>query len=229
MYLLHVEARLREEGQRGSACLDYSTRLPLIACVERQLIANHVSTLLDRGTAQRGAAVVSHGYGWRVCCVPPAGGLAGWLAVEWGAREVYRANGVPAPTSTPTPPPCRTGFGAMCSEPRLDSIALMFALFSRVGAVEPIKVWFTNFIVVRRSRFASGASSPVSRRPVNLYCLLCCRKPRHSCVFVHPFAAAAATTAAAVAAAFVATLGTATLGTIPASATTAVCVASPPA
>ncbi len=49
VYLVHVEGRLREESSRGNAYLDYSTRTPLINCVERQLIANHAQTLLDRG------------------------------------------------------------------------------------------------------------------------------------------------------------------------------------
>ena len=41
------------------------------------------------------------------------------------------------------------GFFALCDEPRLDSIALMFNLFCRVGAVEPIRATFVNYIVVR--------------------------------------------------------------------------------
>lgn len=62
MYLVHVESRLREESSRGNAYLDYSTRTPLINCVERQLIANHAQTLLDRGVC--GATLCSAAGCW---------------------------------------------------------------------------------------------------------------------------------------------------------------------
>ena len=41
------------------------------------------------------------------------------------------------------------GFFALCDEPRVDAIALMFTLLCRVGAVDPIRTTFLNYIVVR--------------------------------------------------------------------------------
>jgi hypothetical protein len=120
VYLVHVEGRLREESSRGNAYLDYSTRTPLINCVERQLIANHAQTLLDRGAG-----------GW-------------WHACRWfflcTMLVILVLCGAVCSSA---------GFFALCDEPRLDSIALMFNLLCRVGAVEPIRATFVNYIVVR--------------------------------------------------------------------------------
>lgn len=50
-YLRHAEARLAEESERCSAYLDTSTRRPLLAAVERAMVAAHLPALLDKGFA----------------------------------------------------------------------------------------------------------------------------------------------------------------------------------
>lgn len=87
LYLTHVDTRLKEENSRSNAYLDYSTKKPLIACVERQLVSAHAAALLDKG------------------------------------------------------------FALLCDEARIDSISLMFSLFTRVSAVDLIKTHFTNYVV----------------------------------------------------------------------------------
>ncbi|CAI0545033.1 unnamed protein product [Linum tenue] len=48
-YLKHVEIRLHEEHDRCLLYLDASTRKPLIATTERQLLERHISAILDKG------------------------------------------------------------------------------------------------------------------------------------------------------------------------------------
>lgn len=48
-YLKHVEIRLHEEHERCLLYLDVSTRKPLIATAERQLLERHISAILDKG------------------------------------------------------------------------------------------------------------------------------------------------------------------------------------
>ncbi|KAF2316709.1 hypothetical protein GH714_042050 [Hevea brasiliensis] len=48
-YLKHVEIRLHEEHERCLLYLDASTRKPLIATAERQLLERHISAILDKG------------------------------------------------------------------------------------------------------------------------------------------------------------------------------------
>eukprot|EP00798_Chlamydomonas_sp_ICE-L_P023806 gene23806-9369_t len=48
-YLQHCERRLSEEFERCVNYLDSATRKPLIAAVERQLIATHTAALLEKG------------------------------------------------------------------------------------------------------------------------------------------------------------------------------------
>lgn len=48
-YLRHVEARLQEENERCLHYLDPSTRKPLIAIVEKQLLEQHVGAILEKG------------------------------------------------------------------------------------------------------------------------------------------------------------------------------------
>ncbi|KAH7568571.1 hypothetical protein JRO89_XS06G0016500 [Xanthoceras sorbifolium] len=48
-YLKHVEIRLHEEHERCLLYLDVSTRKPLIATAERQLLERHITVILDKG------------------------------------------------------------------------------------------------------------------------------------------------------------------------------------
>mmetsp|Transcript_26420 Transcript_26420/g.74343 ORF Transcript_26420/g.74343 Transcript_26420/m.74343 type:complete len:737 (+) Transcript_26420:341-2551(+) len=48
-YLLHSEKRLMEEYERCKNYLDVSTRKPLVAAVEKQLLEKHLADLLNRG------------------------------------------------------------------------------------------------------------------------------------------------------------------------------------
>ncbi|KAJ6936659.1 hypothetical protein NC652_011382 [Populus alba x Populus x berolinensis] len=48
-YLKHVESRLNEEQDRCKIYLDSSTKKPLIAAAERQLLERHTSAILDKG------------------------------------------------------------------------------------------------------------------------------------------------------------------------------------
>ncbi|XP_062522147.1 cullin-4A-like isoform X2 [Corticium candelabrum] len=48
-YLTHVDRRLRQESDRILHYLDQSTRLPLVASVERQLLSSHLSAILEKG------------------------------------------------------------------------------------------------------------------------------------------------------------------------------------
>ncbi|KAG2684765.1 hypothetical protein I3760_10G090100 [Carya illinoinensis] len=48
-YLKHVESRLHEEHERCLIYLDASTRKPLIASAEKQLLEHHISAILDKG------------------------------------------------------------------------------------------------------------------------------------------------------------------------------------
>jgi cullin-4 len=49
LFLLHVEKRLQEESDRVVAYLGLSTRIPLIASVEKHLLKPHVSAILEKG------------------------------------------------------------------------------------------------------------------------------------------------------------------------------------
>ena len=165
VYLVHVESRLREESSRGNAYLDYSTRTPLINCVERQLIANHAQTLLDRGVCACLCMCVWVCVG--VCgCVWPLAYAQSWHCGDPSPTSHTCTAGSRArlpPPATPksqgSHPCCRAyphelfctcpGLFALCDEPRVDAIALMFTLLCRVGAVDPIRTTFLNYIVVR--------------------------------------------------------------------------------
>lgn len=48
-YLKHAENRIMEESNRVVQCLDVSTRKPLLNCIEKRLIADHVPFLLEKG------------------------------------------------------------------------------------------------------------------------------------------------------------------------------------
>ncbi|CAL9077134.1 cullin-4-like [Musa acuminata AAA Group] len=48
-YLRHVESRLHEEHERCLLYLDASTRKPLVATAEKQLLERHTSAILDKG------------------------------------------------------------------------------------------------------------------------------------------------------------------------------------
>ncbi|KAJ6829718.1 cullin-4 [Iris pallida] len=48
-YLKHVESRLQEEHERCLLYLDASTKKPLIATAEKQLLERHTSAILDKG------------------------------------------------------------------------------------------------------------------------------------------------------------------------------------
>lgn len=49
VYLQYVDRRLKEEKERCLTYLDQSTMKPLIACVEKELISDHVQTILQKG------------------------------------------------------------------------------------------------------------------------------------------------------------------------------------
>lgn len=51
-YLLHVEKRLEEESERLLHYLDQSTKKPVISCVEKQLLEQHLSQILQKGLDQ---------------------------------------------------------------------------------------------------------------------------------------------------------------------------------
>lgn len=51
-YLDHVNKRLNEESERLLHYLDQSTKKPLVACVEKQLIEQHLSSILIKGLEQ---------------------------------------------------------------------------------------------------------------------------------------------------------------------------------
>ncbi|XP_036760674.2 cullin-4A isoform X2 [Manis pentadactyla] len=51
-YLNHVSKRLEEEGDRVITYLDHSTQKPLIACVEKQLLGEHLTAILQKGLDQ---------------------------------------------------------------------------------------------------------------------------------------------------------------------------------
>ncbi|KAJ6893885.1 hypothetical protein NC652_027837 [Populus alba x Populus x berolinensis] len=48
-YLKHVESRLNEEQDRCNIYVDASTKKPLIATAETQLLERHISAILDKG------------------------------------------------------------------------------------------------------------------------------------------------------------------------------------
>uniref|UniRef100_H3A502 Cullin-4A n=1 Tax=Latimeria chalumnae TaxID=7897 RepID=H3A502_LATCH len=48
-YLHHVSKRLEEEGDRVITYLDQSTQKPLVACVEKQLLGEHLTAILQKG------------------------------------------------------------------------------------------------------------------------------------------------------------------------------------
>ncbi|XP_052018387.1 cullin-4A isoform X1 [Apodemus sylvaticus] len=48
-YLNHVSKRLEEEADRVITYLDHSTQKPLIACVEKQLLGEHLTAILQKG------------------------------------------------------------------------------------------------------------------------------------------------------------------------------------
>ncbi|PRD26335.1 UNVERIFIED_CONTAM: Cullin-4A [Trichonephila clavipes] len=52
LYLKHVDKRLNEEWERLLHYLDQSTKKPLIQCVEKQLLGEHLSPLLQKGLDQ---------------------------------------------------------------------------------------------------------------------------------------------------------------------------------
>ncbi|PNH08922.1 Cullin-4 [Tetrabaena socialis] len=79
-YLRHCETRLSEEFERCSEYLDPSSRRPLIAAVEAQLVGRHTGPLLDRGL---GPLLDGHR-------VADLGRLYGLLA-RVGASEALRA------------------------------------------------------------------------------------------------------------------------------------------
>ncbi|RWS29109.1 cullin-4A-like protein [Leptotrombidium deliense] len=51
-YLSHVDKRLNEEWERLMHYLDQSTKRPLIQCVEKQLISEHLCNILQKGLDQ---------------------------------------------------------------------------------------------------------------------------------------------------------------------------------
>ncbi|KAK7475514.1 hypothetical protein BaRGS_00033270 [Batillaria attramentaria] len=51
-YLCHVDKRLNEENERLLYYLDSSTKKPLVACVEKQLLEYHLTNILQKGLDQ---------------------------------------------------------------------------------------------------------------------------------------------------------------------------------
>ncbi|CAL1540669.1 unnamed protein product [Lymnaea stagnalis] len=51
-YLIHVDKRLAEENERLLLYLDQSTKKPLISCVEKHLLENHMKQILQKGLDQ---------------------------------------------------------------------------------------------------------------------------------------------------------------------------------
>ncbi|KAL5004108.1 hypothetical protein ScPMuIL_017564 [Solemya velum] len=51
-YLAHVDKRLNEESERLLHYLDQSTRKPLVTCVEKQLLEQHLGQILQKGLDQ---------------------------------------------------------------------------------------------------------------------------------------------------------------------------------
>ncbi|KAH3815364.1 hypothetical protein DPMN_143886, partial [Dreissena polymorpha] len=51
-YLLHVEKRLEEENERLLHYLDQSTKKPVISLIEKQLLEQHISQMLQKGLNQ---------------------------------------------------------------------------------------------------------------------------------------------------------------------------------
>lgn len=51
-YLAHVDKRIKEENERLMHYLDHSTKWPLIHCVEKQLITEHLTGILQKGLDQ---------------------------------------------------------------------------------------------------------------------------------------------------------------------------------
>jgi len=49
LYLAHVDKRLSEENERLIYYLDSCTKWPLVHCVEKQLLSEHMTTILQRG------------------------------------------------------------------------------------------------------------------------------------------------------------------------------------
>ncbi|XP_015916458.1 cullin-4B [Parasteatoda tepidariorum] len=52
LYLKHVDRRLNEEWERLLQYLDQATKKPLIQCVEKQLIGEHLTAILQKGLDQ---------------------------------------------------------------------------------------------------------------------------------------------------------------------------------
>lgn len=48
-YLIHVENRLQNESERVLHYLDPSTKKPLINVVEKQLLEEHIQTIINKG------------------------------------------------------------------------------------------------------------------------------------------------------------------------------------
>lgn len=51
-YLMHVDKRLNEENERLLHYLDNTTRKPLVSCVEKQLLEQHLTQILQKGLDQ---------------------------------------------------------------------------------------------------------------------------------------------------------------------------------
>lgn len=51
-YLVHVDKRLKEEHERMMHYLDHTTKWPLVHCVEKQLITEHLTAVLQKGLDQ---------------------------------------------------------------------------------------------------------------------------------------------------------------------------------
>ena len=51
-YLAHIDKRMNEESERLLYYLDHSTRRGLIGCVEKQLISEHLTSILQKGLDQ---------------------------------------------------------------------------------------------------------------------------------------------------------------------------------
>lgn len=131
-FLKHIQRRLSEEQDRLNYYLDYTSRKPLIQCVEEHLIQSNVTTVLDKGTLFAFKTL----YPFLICKLRF---LRSKLYISFWLVNFYSIN----------PPQFVTGLGTLLAENRIDDLSLMFKLFSRVKDAMPmLKTHFSNYVKV---------------------------------------------------------------------------------
>lgn len=116
---MFVQMRLQEENERCLIYLDASTRKPVVATAEKQLLERHITAILDKVAVVESIAILSvESFSFLV------------LAYDWSCNSDLLVQ----------------GFTTLMDGKRFEDLQRMYMLFSRVNALESLRQSLNQYI-----------------------------------------------------------------------------------